>query len=183
MNIAVYCSARPDIPREFHEDATGFGSWIGQNGHTLVYGGLKYSMMDDVAAATALAGGKVMGIVPQSRIEDAHPANTVSLYVPDLHERKQMMEQHADIYVALEGGIGTLDEVFSAMASSSFFRQEKDLFLLDRDGLYQPLRQLLDKMVELRLVNPASASRFHFCPDLDSLINAIKDYEDLHKDR
>ena len=123
MRIAVYCSARPAIPSQYHEDAKAFGKWIGDNGHTLVYGGLRYSMMRDVAQAAAEAGAKVMGIVPESRIADQHPANTVSLLVPNLHERKQMMEENADVFVALEGGIGTLDEVFSALASSTFFKQ------------------------------------------------------------
>lgn len=120
MRIAVYCSARPHIPSCYHDDAVAFGKWMGENGHTLVYGGLRYSMMRDVAQAAADAGGKVMGIVPESRIADQHPANTVSLLVPDLHQRKQMMEENADVFVALEGGIGTLDEVFSALASSTF---------------------------------------------------------------
>lgn len=136
MRIAVYCSARPHIPSCYHDDAVAFGKWMGENGHTLVYGGLRYSMMRDVAQAAADAGGKVMGIVPESRIADQHPANTVSLLVPDLHQRKQMMEENADVFVALEGGIGTLDEVFSALASSTFFKQPKEIHLLDRDGLY-----------------------------------------------
>ena len=85
MRIAVYCSARPAIPSQYHEDAKAFGKWIGDNGHTLVYGGLRYSMMRDVAQAAAEAGAKVMGMVPESRIADQHPANTVSLLVPNLH--------------------------------------------------------------------------------------------------
>lgn len=173
MRIAVYCSARPRIPAEYHEDARQFGKWIGENGHTLIYGGLRYSMMDDVAQATADAGGRVIGVVPQTRIADQHPANSVSLLVPDLHERKQMMEENADIFVALEGGIGTLDEVFSALASSTFFKQPKEIHLLDRDGIYAPLRQLMANMERAGLANPPATEMLHFHPDLQSLINAI----------
>lgn len=173
MRIAVYCSARPDIPQQFHDDARQMGRWIGENGHTLVYGGLKYSMMDDVAAATAAAGGKVIGIVPQSRTDHQHPDNTVSIMVENLHQRKEMMEENADVFVALEGGIGTLDEVFSALASSSFFHQPKDIHLLDRNGVYDPLRQLLQQMIQLNLVNPSSIDHLHFHPDIESLTAAL----------
>jgi len=173
MRIAVYCSARPSIPAQFHEDARQFGKWIGENGHTLVYGGLRYSMMDDVARSAAEAGGKVIGIVPQSRMADQHPANTVNLHVSTLHERKQMMEENADVFVALEGGIGTLDEVFSALASLTFFKQDKEIHLLDRDGLYQPLRQLMENMEYLGLATPPATLRLHFHPDLQSLTDAL----------
>lgn len=175
MRIAVYCSARPGIAKEYIEDARNFGTWIGRNGHTLVYGGLRYSMMGVVAQAAADAGAKVIGLVPQSRLDNQHPANTVSIHVETLHERKQMMEENADIFVALEGGIGTLDEVFSALASTNFFKQPKPIHLLDRDGLYAPLRQLIENMKERNLAMPPATDCLHFHPDLPSLTAAISD--------
>ncbi len=173
MRIAVYCSARPHIPSCYHDDAVAFGKWMGENGHTLVYGGLRYSMMRDVAQAAADAGGKVMGIVPESRIADQHPANTVSLLVPDLHQRKQMMEENADVFVALEGGIGTLDEVFSALASSTFFKQPKEIHLLDRDGLYAPLQQLIENMEQKGLATTPATEMLRFPPDVESMTAAL----------
>ncbi len=173
MRIAVYCSARTEIPQQFNQDALDFGKWIGENGHVLVYGGLAYSMMRDVAQACADAGGKVIGLVPQSRLDMQHPANTVSIHVETLHERKQMMEENADIFVALEGGVGTLDEVFAALASSSFFKQPKQVHMLDRNGLYQPLRQLLENMAELHLCAKPSDLGIFFHPDLESLTTAL----------
>lgn len=173
MRIAVYCSAKSAIPDAFHADATALGKWIGEGGHTLVYGGLDYSMMGDVARATAAAGGKVMGIVPRSRLQHQHPDNTVSILVESLHERKQMMEENADMFVALEGGIGTLDEVFAALASGSFFNEPRQIHLLDRDGIYQPLHQLIENMVAVGLVAPNTAARLHFHPDINSLTNAL----------
>lgn len=177
MRVAVYCSARPQIPSEYHEDAKAFGKWLGENGHTLVYGGLRYSMMRDVAQAAADAGGKVMGIVPQSRISDQHPANTVSVHVETLHERKQMMEENADVFVALEGGIGTLDEVFSALASTTFFKEPKEIHLLDRDGLYKPLQELMANMERQGLATPPATEMLRFHPDLDSLTAALTELE------
>lgn len=173
MRIAVYCSARPDIPEQFHKDARDLGRWIGENGHTLVYGGLANSMMKDVSDAAAQAGAQVIGIVPQSRISAQNPSNTVNIHVETLHERKQIMEENADTFVALEGGIGTLDELFSALASATFFREHRDIHLLNRDGLYEPLRQLLDRMQSVGLVSSTNASMFHFHPDVESLTASL----------
>lgn len=173
MRIAVYCSARRDIPEQFHEDARNFGRWIGENGHTLIYGGLAYSMMKDVADAAAEAGAQVIGVVPQSRIDRQNPSNSVSIHVETLHERKQIMEENADIFVALEGGVGTLDEVFSALASSTFFREPKPIYILDRNGVYRALRQLLSDMQALHLVSSDTIPLLHFHPDLDSLTAAL----------
>lgn len=152
-----------------------FGRWIGDKGHTLVYGGLRYSMMRDVASAAAEAGAKVMGLVPRSRIADQHPANTVNIFVETLHERKQMMEENADVFVALEGGIGTLDEVFSALASSTFFKEPKEIHMLDRDGLYRPLRELIENMEKVNLVTPPASRQIFFHPDVKSLTDALDD--------
>lgn len=182
MRIAVYCSARPSIPAQYNEDAKSFGKWIGENGHTLVYGGLAYSMMRDVAQATADAGGKVMGIVPESRADKQHPANTVSLLVSTLHERKQMMEENSDIFVALEGGIGTLDEIFSALASAMFFNQPKEIHVLDRDGLYSSLKELLQTMEEKKLVNHSATELLFFHPDVESLIAALEQRANLFEE-
>ena len=173
MNIAVYCSARTNIAPECFNDARELGKWIGSNGHTLVYGGLEMGLMDAVASATRQAGGKVVGVVPWHRKERQHPANTTNLYVTTLHERKQMMEENADVFVALEGGIGTLDEVFSALASSTFFKQPKEIHLLDRDGLYAPLRQLIENMEQKGLATSPATEMLHFYPDVESMTAAL----------
>ncbi len=175
MNIAVYCSARTNIAPECFNDARELGEWIGSNGHTLVYGGLEMGLMDAVASATRQAGGKVVGVVPWNRKERQHPANTTNLYVTTLHERKQMMEEQADAFVALDGGYGTLDEVMSALASMSFFDEPKPLFLLNRDGLYDPLGQMLREMVTRGLMFPEVLPRVSFCPTLPHLLNSLSD--------
>lgn len=178
MNVAVYCSAREGLPAQVREDARRLGRFLGENGHRLVYGGLAMGLMDEVARAAAQAGGTVLGVVPQSRLDRQHPDNTVSLYVTTLHERKQTMEENANAFVALDGGYGTLDEVMSALASGAFFRERKPIFLLDRDGLYQPLLTLLDGMVERHLAHPEVRERLTLCPDIESLIGALAAVEE-----
>lgn len=173
MKIAVYCSARGEIGRECFADAERLGRWIGENGHMLVYGGLAMGLMDAVARATAGAGGKVMGVVPEARMARQHPCNTVNIPVCSLHERKQVMEENADVFVALDGGYGTLDEVMSALASMSFFGEPKPLLLLSRDGLYDPLLEMFDRMVERRLMCADVPRRLEVCASADELISAL----------
>lgn len=173
MNIAVYCSARTNIAKECFDDARHLGRWIGQNGHTLVYGGLAMGLMDAVAAATAQAGGQVIGVVPQTRLQRQHPDNSVNILVSNLHERKATMEEHADVFVALDGGYGTLDEVMSALASMSFFDEPKRILLLDRDGLFQPLRQLFSGLVARGLMTAEVADRVEYYPSVEQLEKAL----------
>lgn len=173
MNIAVYCSARTGLPQEYMADARALGEWIGRNGHNLVYGGLAMGLMEVVATATAAAGGKVIGVVPDSRKEREHHANTVNIMVTTLHERKQTMEENADAFVALDGGFGTLDEVMSALASMSFFNDPKPLHLLSRDGLYEPLRIMMGTMVERGLLSSQVAERVQFHTTVASLLSSL----------
>lgn len=174
MKIAVYCSARSGLAEEVVADARTLGQWIGSNGHTLVYGGLSLGLMDVVASATADAGGKVMGVVPQARADRQHPANSVNIGVTTLHERKQIMEENADVFVALDGGFGTLDEVMSALATMKFFKESKPIHLLNRHGLYTPLHEMLETMSQRHLASPEVASSLHLHPDIKSLLEALR---------
>jgi len=164
MKIAVYCSARSGLAEEVVSEARTLGQWIGSNGHTLVYGGLSLGLMDVVASATAAAGGKVMGVVPQAR----------NIGVTTLHERKQIMEENADVFVALDGGFGTLDEVMSALATMKFFKESKPIHLLNRHGLYTPLHEMLETMSQRHLASPEVASSLHLHPDIKSLLEALR---------
>lgn len=130
-------------------------------------------LMDALATATAAAGGKVMGAVPATRMERQHPANTVNIPVCSLHERKQVMEENADIFVALDGGYGTLDEVMSALASMSFFGETKPLLLLNRNGLYDPLVGMFDEMVGRHLMSPEIPGRMTLVSSVEELLNAL----------
>lgn len=169
MRIAVYCSAKADLPEEVKADARKLGRWIGENGHQLVYGGLSLGLMHDVAQAARDAGATVMGVVPENRLANLHPANTVNLLCANLHERKQMMEENSDAFVALDGGLGTLDEIFAALASMTFFREPKPVVMLNRNGLFDPLRQMMANLTDRQLATPAAAAQLQFAYDIDSL--------------
>lgn len=173
MRIAVYCSAKENLAPQIIDDTRRFGTWIGENGHTLVYGGLQRGLMGIVAQAAADAGATVIGVVPQSRLENQHPANTVNIMCNTLHERKQIMEENADIFVALDGGIGTLDEIFSALASMTFFGEPKPIVMLNRDHALDPVSRLMANLVNRSLATPPASRRIAMAPDIEALINYV----------
>ncbi|MDE7141847.1 MAG: LOG family protein, partial [Muribaculaceae bacterium] len=99
---------------------------------------------------------------------------TVNLFCATLHERKQMMEENADVFVALEGGLGTIDEIISALVSMTFFRAFQPIMMLNRDGIYSPLKQLFDTLTEHRLAGPPATDAVSFLPDIESLLTTLE---------
>ena len=119
--IGIFCSAADDIEGVYFEKASELGVWLGQNKKTLVYGGANFGLMECFAKAAKEIGAFVMGVVPTKLEERGAVCDLldVTFRVDDLSERKDTMLRESDILVALPGGVGTLDEVFHVMASTS----------------------------------------------------------------
>ena len=113
MKIAVYCSSRQDLPDEYTSVAHAVGRWIGEGGHSLVYGGVNAGMMHTVAQAAHDAGAHITGIVPACFAYRADTLVDELLECNNLSDRKAMMIDRADVFVALTGGLGTIDEWLS----------------------------------------------------------------------
>ena len=114
FSLGVYCGSRPGIGELYLDTAREIGHWIGEHGGQLVYGGGKSGMMGVVAQATQEAGGRVVGVIPHALVDKEH-ANLLcdELYVVDtMHERKALMADRAQAFLAIPGGIGTLEELF-----------------------------------------------------------------------
>ena len=114
FSICVYCGSRPGERPEFRAAAEAVGRWIGEQHGQLVYGGGRTGLMGIVADATSAAGGRVVGIIPQALVDKelANHASDELHVVETMHERKAMMGERADAFVALPGGIGTFEELF-----------------------------------------------------------------------
>lgn len=175
MKIAVFCSARTDIDRAWVDDAVRLGSWIGSNSHTLIFGGVASGLMKKVATATRMAGGRTVGIVPVKRLLDEDPDNTLNLRVADLNARKEAFLQLSDVFVALPGGYGTLDEIVSTVTSLRFSENPRRVIILNSDGIYDPLRLQYYRMIEHGLLEPALLDSMIFVDSLDTLINQLSD--------
>lgn len=174
MKIAVYCSSSSCTTAEMRMQAGILGCWIGTTGSTLVYGGVAAGLMEIVASETNRAGGRVVGVVPQSRKGSECVMNHENIMVDDLHERKRVMENLADAFVALSGGYGTLDEVISTWASLGFSGVAKPIILVNAEGFYEPLRQQVEIMRRAALLTDEKASRLIFSPDVESTIRLLE---------
>ena len=173
-NIAVFCSARENIAQVHHRHAEEIGRWIGENENTLVYGGIAAGLMEVTAQAVKNSGGKVFGVVPESRKDRQSMLLDEVVYTDSLHVRKKIMEERADAFVILGGGFGTLDELMSVWANMNFYGIENKKILIDNTtGLYNPLREQLALMVKENLLNEAVLAKLMFFDDFDKLIDTL----------
>ena len=149
FSLCVYCGSRPGSHPEFASIAAQVGTWIGRHGGQLVYGGGRNGLMGTVADATLTAGGKVMGVIPKALVdkEQAHHGCTELHIVETMHERKQMMAEHADAFIALPGGIGTLEEFFEVWTWRQLGYHDKPIGLLNVNGYYDSLLAFLQSSV------------------------------------
>ena len=149
FSVCVYCGSRPGRDPRHTRTAQAVGHWIGTHGGQLVYGGGRNGLMGVVADATLAAGGRVLGIIPTALVEKewAHEACSELQVVDTMHERKRRMAEHADVFLALPGGIGTFVEFFEAWTWRQLGYHDKPVGLLNTDGYYDGLVQFLQGTV------------------------------------
>ncbi|MGL4490789.1 MAG: TIGR00730 family Rossman fold protein [Rhizobiaceae bacterium] len=150
-SICVYCGSSPGNRPEYLAAAKTLGAAIGEHGLRLVYGGGTYGIMGAVADATLAAGGKVLGVIPQFlKNREASPdalAHLSELIVTeDMHERKHALFENSDAFVAMPGGIGTLEEIIEVMTWAQLGRHTKPIIFGNIAGFWDPLLQSLDHM-------------------------------------
>jgi uncharacterized protein (TIGR00730 family) len=149
FSVCVYCGSRPGTDPLFTEAAIEVGQWIAAHGGQLVYGGGSGGLMGTVADATLAAGGRVVGIIPKALVEKewAHQSCTELHIVENMHDRKRMMAERADAFVALPGGIGTLEELFEVWTWRQLGYHDKPIGLLNTAGYYDGLLAFLHQAV------------------------------------
>ena len=150
FSVCVYCGSRPGERPAYAEAATAVGQWIGQHGGQLVYGGGRTGLMGTVAEATRQAGGRVVGIIPQALVdrEVANPLCDELHVVNTMHERKAMMGERADAFLALPGGIGTFEELFEIWTWRQLGYHDKPVGVLNCAGYYDRLLDFLRSCVQ-----------------------------------
>ncbi len=154
FSLCVYLGSRPGDNPRFADAAKAVGRFIGRHGGQLVYGGGRSGLMGTVADATRQAGGRVVGVIPQSLV-DKELANGLcdELHiVTSMHERKAMMAERSDAFLALPGGIGTLEELFEVWTWRQLGYHDKPVGVLDVDGYYASLMAFLRHSVEQGLM-------------------------------
>lgn len=150
MKIGIFCSANENIDPDFFKQTEVLGQWIGREGHSLVFGGCDMGLMECVARAVHEAGGTTIGMVPR-RVEQGgrvSPWLDVNVACENLSDRKDLMLAQSDVLVALPGGIGTLDEIFTVVASHTIGYHRKMVIVYDMNDFWKPLVDLLEDLQE-----------------------------------
>ena len=148
MKICVFCSANQQIDPAFFAMTEELGKWAAESGHTIVYGGVNQGLMECVAKATREAGGHTIGIVPMIVEKSGRLSDYVDVDIPcdNLSDRKQLMMDQSDVFIALPGGIGTIDEIFTVASSATIGYHNKVVILYNMNGFWDSLIATLDDL-------------------------------------
>lgn len=154
MKIGIFCSANAHIDPDFFHFTEELGRWIAAQGHSIVFGGVNMGLMECVAKAMKQAGGHTIGVVPSIVEETGRTSqyNDEVISCQNLSERKQLMLDESDVFIALPGGIGTLDEVFTVAASYTIGYHHKRVILYNMKGFWDSTIQMLDDLQQRGVV-------------------------------
>ena len=176
QRICVYTGSSPGARPEYAEAAVALGRTLAGQGIGLVYGGAMVGLMGTVADAALAAGGDVIGVMPQALVdrEIGHTGLTELRVVGSMHERKALMAELADGFVALPGGVGTLEELFEVYTWTQLGLQSKPIGLLDVRGYYAQLAGFLDHAVAERFITPEHRAMLVVEQDPAALLDAFR---------
>ncbi|MDN6855743.1 TIGR00730 family Rossman fold protein [Pseudomonas sp. CAN2814] len=180
-SICVFCGASPGATPIYQEAAEALGRHLAENGIQLVYGGGAVGLMGMVANAALAAGGEVIGIIPQS-LKDAevgHSGLTRLEVVDGMHARKARMAELSDAFIALPGGLGTLEELFEVWTWGQLGYHAKPLGLLEVNGFFDPLLTFLDHLVQERFVRQPHRDMLQRASSPAELVDALAAWKPL----
>ena len=177
--LCVFCGSSAGRDPAYRQLAEALGRTLAERGIGLVYGGGRVGLMGALADAAMAAGGEVIGVIPQALLdrEIGHPGLTELRVVDSMHERKALMAELAGGFVALPGGIGTLEELFEVWTWAQLGLHAKPCGVLDADGFYAPLLGFLDHLVEAGFVWPAHRAMLVSAATPDTLLSAFEAYQ------
>ena len=172
--ICVYCGSGPGSDPAFVRAARRFGAILAENRIGLVYGGGSVGLMGEIATAVFERGGEVIGVIPTFLENREHANMRGNLIVTrDMHERKQRMFEEADAFVALPGGVGTLEEVVEQMTWAQLGRHKKPILLANIKKFWDPLCVLLDHMEELQFIRPGLSVNYLVADRVEDILPTL----------
>jgi uncharacterized protein (TIGR00730 family) len=177
--VCVFCGSSPGVRPDYARAAVGLGQALVARGVGLVYGGGRVGLMGELARSVLAAGGSVTGVIPRQLADRELAFNEVSdlRVVGSMHERKALMAELADGFVALPGGWGTVEEFFEALTWAQLGIHRKPCGLLDVGGYYRPLAVFLDHAVEEGFVGPESRTMLLVDSDAGRLLQRFEEYQ------
>lgn len=179
MRLCVFCGSSAGNQPYYLEAAQQLGTTLAEAGITLVYGGAQVGLMGAVADAALAAGGQVIGVIPQHLVERelAHTGLTELRQVSSMHERKAMMADLSDGFIALPGGVGTFEELFEVWTWAQLGHHQKPCALFNAGGYYDKLIDFLDHAMTEGFMKQAYREMLIVAPDVESLMIKVKAYE------
>ncbi|MGI8858897.1 MAG: TIGR00730 family Rossman fold protein [Rubrobacteraceae bacterium] len=177
--VCVFCGSSGGLRDSYAKAARRMGAEVSRRGIRLIYGGGKVGLMGEVAGAALAGGGEVIGVIPRALLEKeiSHEGLSKLYVVGSMHERKKLMADLSDGFIALPDGYGTFEEFLEVLSWAQLSIHEKPCGLLDVDGFYEPLSALFDKAVEEGFVQPGHRSLVLNEEDPGRLLDAMDRYE------
>jgi len=171
MNITVYLGSTPGNDPALEQAVRALGTWIGENGHNLVYGGSRCGLMGMLAESVLASGGKVYGVEPQFFVDAGFVYDAITkLYITqDMSERKAKMIELGDAFIAFPGGTGTLEEIAEIMSKVALRHLDAPCILYNLNGYYTGMKILLNRMLETELSTTQKLSGISFADSLDEI--------------
>ena len=182
-SICVFCGSSQGTDPEILHQAQILGEQLARQKISLVYGGSRLGIMGRVAAATLSANGKVVGIIPQflKSKEVVHTGLDQLITTETMHERKMLMQEHSDGFIALPGGFGTLEELFEIITWAQLGLHHKPIGLLNINGFYDDLINLLKKMQTTGFLKPENFELLLVETSVDALLKKMREYSAHNK--
>lgn len=179
MNITIYCGSSFGNDENYKKCAKDIGNWIVKNNYNLVYGGAKVGLMGIVANTVLDGGQEVTGVMPTflQENERVHDNLTRLITVNDMSERKKKMIDMGDVYIALPGGPGTLEEICEVISWARIGQNKNPCILFNENGYYNNLKNMFDKMVEEGFLTEEDNKKILFSNDFDEIEKFIKEYK------
>ena len=187
-SICVYCAAGPGSDPAFTEAAKGLGRILAQDGIGLVYGGGSEGLMGALADSVLDHGGSVTGVIPDFLVNREHMLLRVQerIITRDMHERKRVMFERADAFVALPGGVGTLEELVEQLTWAQLGRHKKPILILNVAHFWDPLLLLLDQMEKLEFIRAGLSVEYLVAERVEEivpkLVAAARKVSDVEKE-
>jgi uncharacterized protein (TIGR00730 family) len=176
FSVCVYCGSRRGQHSRYADAARALGRAIGERRWQLVYGGGRVGLMGELADAVLGAGGRVVGVIPESlmRREVGHTGLSELHVVPDMHARKRLMAERARAFIALPGGIGTFEELFEVWSWAHLGYHDQPIGLLDVDGFFEPLMSFLRHTVAEGFIDDRQMAMLRTACDPGVLLDALR---------
>lgn len=176
MKICIFCSANSAIDPDFFTATEELGRWAGNNGHTIVFGGCDMGLMECIGRTARSHGATTIGVVPTKVEERGRTSAHIDVHIPcdNLSDRKDLMTAQSDVFIALPGGIGTLDEVFTVAAAGTIGYHSNRVILYNMKGFWNSLIALLDDLQNRGMVRGNWRDRIQVAGSLEEIVELLR---------